>query len=135
MREEQLWDGYPEPTNAAYGVAKRALITMAQAYRKEFGSNIVTAIPANLYGSGDNFDLETSHVIPAMVRKFVEARDAGATSVELWGDGSPTREFLYVTDCARMLIKSPSSTTSRSPSIWEPASCTTSQTSPIRCAR
>jgi GDP-L-fucose synthase len=105
MREEQLWDGYPEPTNAPYGVAKRALITMAQAYRKEFGSNIVTAIPANLYGPGDNFDLETSHVIPAMIRKFIEARDAGSPSVELWGDGSPTREFLYVNDCARMLIK------------------------------
>jgi GDP-L-fucose synthase len=73
MREEQLWDGYPEGTNAPYGIAKRALITMAQAYRKEFGSNIVTAIPANLYGPGDNFDLETSHVIPAMIRKFVEA--------------------------------------------------------------
>lgn len=104
FREDDLWNGYPEETNAPYGVAKKALLVMAQGYRAQYGSNFVMVFPVNLYGPHDNFDLHSSHVIPAMIRKFVEARDAGAPSVTLWGDGSPTREFLYVDDCARGLI-------------------------------
>ena len=101
FREEHLWDGYPEETNAPYGLAKKLLLAQAQAYRSEYGMNTVYLLPVNLYGPGDNFDLETSHVIPAMIRKFAEARDVDAASVELWGDGSPTREFLFVQDAAR----------------------------------
>jgi GDP-L-fucose synthase len=101
FREEHLWDGYPEETNAPYGLAKKLLLAQAQAYRAEYGMNAIYLLPVNLYGPGDNFDLETSHVIPAMIRKFAEARVAGAPSVTLWGDGSPTREFLYVEDAAQ----------------------------------
>jgi GDP-L-fucose synthase len=101
FREEQLWDGYPEETNAPYGLAKKLLLAQAQAYRSEYAMNVVYLLPVNLYGPGDNFDLETSHVIPAMIRKFTEARQRGAPEVELWGDGSPTREFLYAEDAAR----------------------------------
>jgi GDP-L-fucose synthase len=101
FREDDLWNGYPEETNAPYGIAKKALLVMAQAYRQEFGQNFVMIFPVNLYGPNDNFDLEDSHVIPAMIRKFVEAELAGQALVELWGDGTPTREFLYVADAAR----------------------------------
>ena len=101
FREDDLWNGYPDETNAPYGVAKKALLVMAQAYRQEFGSNFVVLFPVNLYGPRDHFDLENSHVIPAMIRKFVEARDGKHSSVTLWGDGTPTREFLYVEDAAR----------------------------------
>jgi GDP-L-fucose synthase len=101
FREEHLWDGYPEETNAPYGLAKKLLLAQAQAYRAEYGMNAVYLLPVNLYGPGDNFDLETSHVIPAMIRKLAEAHVAGIHKVELWGDGSPTREFLYVQDAAR----------------------------------
>jgi GDP-L-fucose synthase len=104
FREDDLWNGYPEETNAPYGVAKKALLVMAQAYRQEFGSNFVMLFPVNLYGPRDNFDLESSHVIPAMIRKFIEAQSAGRGEVVLWGDGSPTREFLYVEDAARGLV-------------------------------
>jgi GDP-L-fucose synthase len=104
FREDDLWSGYPEETNAPYGIAKKALLVMAQGYRAQYGCNFVMVFPVNLYGPGDNFDLRSSHVIPAMIRKFVEARDTAAPSVTLWGDGSPTREFLYVDDCARGLI-------------------------------
>jgi GDP-L-fucose synthase len=104
FKEDDLWNGYPEETNAPYGIAKKALLVMAQAYRAEFGSNFVMLFPVNLYGPGDNFDLETSHVIPAMIRKFVEAKAGGVERVEMWGDGSPSREFLYVDDCARGLV-------------------------------
>jgi GDP-L-fucose synthase len=104
FREEDLWNGYPEETNAPYGIAKKALLVMAQAYRQQFGSNFVMLFPVNLYGPGDNFSLEDSHVIPAMIRKFVEATDAGRDTVTLWGDGTPTREFLYVSDAARGLV-------------------------------
>jgi GDP-L-fucose synthase len=104
FREDDLWNGYPEETNAPYGVAKKALLVMAQGYRAQYGSNFVMLFPVNLYGPGDNFDLHSSHVIPAMIRKFVEAREDGAPSVTLWGDGTPTREFLYVDDCARGLV-------------------------------
>jgi GDP-L-fucose synthase len=103
FREDDLWNGYPEETNAAYGVAKKALLVMAQSYRQEFGCNFVMLFPVNLYGPRDNFDLETSHVIPAMVRKFSGAMRRAERSVSLWGDGSPTREFLYVDDAARGL--------------------------------
>ncbi|UQA60342.1 GDP-L-fucose synthase family protein [Polyangium aurulentum] len=104
FREEDLWNGYPEETNAPYGVAKKALLVMAQAYRQEFGSNFVMVFPVNLYGPRDNFDLEHSHVIPAMIRKFVAARLGGERTVTLWGDGSPTREFLYVEDAALGIV-------------------------------
>ena len=103
FRDDDLWNGYPEETNAPYGVAKKALLVMAQAYRQEFGCNFVMTFPVNLYGPRDNFDLESSHVIPAMIRKFETAKNRGEKSVTLWGDGSPTREFLYVEDAARGL--------------------------------
>lgn len=104
FREDDLWAGYPEPTNAPYGVAKRALLTGAQAYREQYGLNAIYLLPVNLYGPRDDFDLRTSHVVPALIRKMLDARDAGAGSVVLWGDGRPTREFLYVEDCAEALI-------------------------------
>jgi GDP-L-fucose synthase len=98
--EDDLWNGYPEETNAPYGVAKKALLVGAQAYREQYGLNAVYLLPVNLYGPGDNFDLESSHVIPALVRKMIEAQERRERQVVLWGDGSPTREFLYVEDCA-----------------------------------
>ena len=101
FREENLWDGYPEETNAPYGVAKKSILVGAQAYREQYRLNTIFLLPANLYGPRDNFDLDSSHVIPALVRKMVEAED----EVVLWGDGSPTREFLYVDDCAEGLIQ------------------------------
>lgn len=104
FREEDLWNGYPEETNAPYGIAKKALLVQLQAYRDEYGFNGVFLLPVNLYGPRDNFDLETSHVIPAMIRKFLEARDRGEPAVTLWGDGSPTREFLYVEDAADGIV-------------------------------
>jgi GDP-L-fucose synthase len=105
FREEALWDGYPEETNAPYGLAKKMLLVQLQAYRQEYGFNGIFLLPVNLYGPRDNFDLETSHVIPAIIRKFIEARDRGAKSVTLWGDGSPTREFLYVEDAANGIVR------------------------------
>lgn len=102
--EDDLWSGYPEETNAPYGVAKKALLVMAQAYRQEFGCNFVTCFPTNLYGPGDHFDLENSHVIPGMVRRFEEARLSNAEDVTLWGDGTPTREFLFVEDAAAGIV-------------------------------
>jgi GDP-L-fucose synthase len=103
FREEELWNGYPEETNAPYGIAKKALLVGAQAYREQYGTNAIYLLPVNLYGARDNFDLETSHVIPALVRKMVEARARGDDEIVLWGDGSPTREFLYVGDCVEAL--------------------------------
>ncbi len=103
FREDDLWNGYPEETNAPYGVAKKALLVMAQSYRQEFGSNFVMVFPVNLYGPRDNFDLEDSHVIPAMIRKLVDAQARGERHVTLWGDGTPTREFLFVEDAAEGL--------------------------------
>jgi GDP-L-fucose synthase len=100
FREHSLWDGFPEETNAPYGVAKKAVLVGAQAYREQYGLDAVFLLPANLYGPRDNFDLETSHVIPALIRKMVVAAD----EVVLWGDGSPTREFLYVQDCVDGLL-------------------------------
>ncbi len=104
FHEDDLWNGYPEETNAPYGVAKKALLVGAQAYREQYGLNAVYLLPVNLYGPRDNFDLETSHVIPALIRKMVEAQARGEREVVLWGDGSPTREFLYVEDCAEGLL-------------------------------
>jgi GDP-L-fucose synthase len=101
--EEDLWNGYPEETNAPYGVAKKAVLVGAQAYREQYGTNAIFLLPVNLYGPGDNFDLETSHVIPALIRKMVEAEARGESEVVLWGDGTPTREFLYVDDCVEGL--------------------------------
>jgi len=105
FREDDLWIGYPEETNAPYGVAKKAILVGAQAYRRQYGTNSIYLLPVNLYGPGDNFDLDTSHVIPALIRKMVEAEEAGARSITLWGDGSPTREFLYVDDCVEGLAR------------------------------
>lgn len=104
FREDDLWNGYPEETNAPYGVAKKALLVMAQAYRQEYGCDFVMLFPVNLYGPRDNFDLEDSHVIPAMIRKFIDARARGEREVTLWGDGTPTREFLFVRDAAEGLV-------------------------------
>jgi GDP-L-fucose synthase len=103
FREKDLWDGYPEETNAPYGVAKKALLVGAQSYREQYGLNTVFLLPVNLYGPRDNVDLENSHVIPALIRKMLEAQDRGEGEVTLWGDGSPTREFLYVDACAEAL--------------------------------
>jgi len=105
FREETLWDGYPEDTNAPYGIAKKALLVMGQAYRKQYGLNAVHLLPVNLYGPRDNFDPSSSHVIPALIRKFVMARWEGQKQVTLWGDGSASREFLYVEDCAEAVVK------------------------------
>jgi GDP-L-fucose synthase len=104
FREDDLWNGYPEETNAPYGIAKKALLVQLQSYRQEYGFNGVFLLPVNLYGPRDNFDLETSHVIPAMIRKFIEAKRRGDDEVVLWGDGSPTREFLYVEDAAAAIV-------------------------------
>jgi len=104
FKEENLWNGYPEETNAPYGLAKKMLLVQAQAYRKQYGFNIIYPLPVNLYGPRDNFNLETSHVIPALIRKCIEAKELGAKQVVLWGDGSPTREFLYVEDAAEGLL-------------------------------
>jgi len=104
FREDEMWNGYPEETNAPYGIAKKVLSVMSAAYRAQYGMNSAVIYPVNLYGPRDNFDLHTSHVIPAMIRKCVSARIAGADHIELWGDGSPTREFLYVEDAARGLL-------------------------------
>jgi GDP-L-fucose synthase len=103
FHEDDLWNGYPEETNAPYGVAKKALLVGAQAYREQYGTNAIYLLPVNLYGPRDNFDLETSHVIPALIRKMVDAQERGEREIVLWGDGSPTREFLYVDDCAEAI--------------------------------
>jgi GDP-L-fucose synthase len=100
FREDELWDGYPEETNAPYGVAKKSILVGAQAYREQYGLNSIFLLPANLYGPRDNFDLQTSHVIPDLIRKMLESRER----VVLWGDGTPTREFLYVDDCVNGLV-------------------------------
>jgi GDP-L-fucose synthase len=104
FREEDLWSGYPEETNAPYGIAKKVLLVQAQAYRAQYGFNAVYLLPVNLYGPGDNFDPESSHVIPALVRKCVEAAERGDDVVEVWGTGQATREFLYVDDAARGIV-------------------------------
>jgi GDP-L-fucose synthase len=104
FREENLWNGYPEETNAPYGLAKKMLLVQAQAYREQYGYNAIYLLPVNLYGPRDNFDLQTSHVIPALIHKCLNARERGDKKVVLWGDGSPTREFLYVEDAAEGIV-------------------------------
>ena len=102
--ENDLWNGYPEETNAPYGIAKKALLVQCQSYRQQYGTNAIFLLPVNLYGPNDNFDPRSSHVIPALVLKCLEARAANAGEIVLWGDGTPTREFLYVTDAARAIL-------------------------------
>jgi GDP-L-fucose synthase len=104
FREDDLWVGYPEETNAPYGLAKKMLLVQSQAYRAQYGFNAINLLPTNLYGPRDNFDLETSHVIPALIRKCVEAKQAGAASVTCWGTGKPSRDFLYVEDAAEAVV-------------------------------
>ncbi len=104
FREEDLWNGYPEETNAPYGLAKKMMLVQSQAYRQQYGFNSIFLIPVNLYGPGDNFDLATSHVIPALIRKCIEAQERGDNEMVVWGDGSPTREFLYVADAAEGIL-------------------------------
>jgi GDP-L-fucose synthase len=104
FREDDLWNGYPEETNAPYGIAKKALLAQCQAYRKEYGMNAIFIMPSNLYGPRDQFDRRTSHVIPALIRRFVEAREQGDSEVTLWGSGEPTRDFLYVEDAAEAIV-------------------------------
>jgi len=104
FREETLWDGYPEETNAPYGLAKKMLLVQSQAYRQQYGFNSIFLMPVNLYGPGDNFDPASSHVIPALIKKCVDAKEAGDDRVVVWGDGSPTREFLYVEDAAEGIL-------------------------------
>ena len=104
FRTADLWNGYPEETNAPYGIAKKALLVMAQGYRQQYGLKSIYLIPANLYGPRDSFDLEMGHVIPALIRKFLEAKEAGAPSVTVWGSGEVSREFLYVEDAAEGIV-------------------------------
>jgi len=104
FREDDLWNGYPEETNAPYGLAKKMLLVQGQAYRAQYGMNVIYLIPVNLYGPGDNFDPASSHVIPALIRKCVDAREAGADAIEVWGTGSASREFLYVDDAAEGIV-------------------------------
>ncbi len=104
FREEDFWNGYPEETNAPYGIAKKMFLVQAESYRKQYGFNAIYLIPVNLYGPGDNFDLENSHVIPALIRKCSDSVEEGCSEIVCWGDGSPTREFLYVGDCAEAIV-------------------------------
>jgi GDP-L-fucose synthase len=104
FKEDDLWNGYPEETNAPYGIAKKALLVQCQAYRAQYGLNAIYLLPVNLYGPGDNFDPETSHVIPALIKKCVDAVQAGASAIRVWGTGNPTREFLYVDDAAEGIV-------------------------------
>jgi GDP-L-fucose synthase len=104
FKEDELWNGYPEETNAPYGLAKKMMLVQSQGYREEYGYNSIFLLPVNQYGPGDNFDLETSHVIPALIRKCLEAVESGADHIDAWGDGSPTREFLYVEDTVEGIL-------------------------------
>jgi len=109
FREEDLWGGYPEETNAPYGLAKKMLLVQGQAYRQQYGTNVIYLLPANLYGPGDNFDPATSHVIPALIKKCLDAKRNGDKSITVWGTGSASREFLYVDDCAEAIVKATAS--------------------------
>ena len=104
FKEDDLWNGYPEETNAPYGLAKKMMLVQAQAYREQYGFNAIYLLPVNLYGPGDNFNPDSSHVIPALIKKFVDAKESGDTEVVVWGTGTPTREFLYVEDAARGIL-------------------------------
>ena len=105
FKEDDLWNGYPEETNAPYGLAKKMMLVQSQAYRRQYGFNSIFLLPANLYGPGDNFDLETSHVVAALIRKCIEAQRRGEDFIEVWGTGNASREFLYVDDCAEGILK------------------------------
>ena len=105
FREDDLWNGYPEETNAPYGLAKKMLLVQSQAYRQQYGYNSIFLLPVNLYGPGDNFDPESSHVIPALIKKCLDAQTRGDEAIDVWGDGSPTREFLYVEDAAEGILR------------------------------
>lgn len=105
FREKNIWDGYPEETNAPYGLAKKMQLVQANAYREQYGFNAIFLLPVNLYGPGDNFDPTSSHVIPALIKKFMDAKKKNQSSVEVWGTGKASREFLYVTDAADAIIK------------------------------
>ncbi|MEO8660326.1 MAG: GDP-L-fucose synthase [Bryobacteraceae bacterium] len=115
FHEDDLWSGYPEETNAPYGIAKKALLVQCQAYRQQYGMNAIYLMPVNLYGPRDNFDIDSSHVIPSLIRKCVEAVENGDSEIVLWGDGSPTREFLYVEDAAAGLVQAAESYESAEP--------------------
>jgi GDP-L-fucose synthase len=115
FNEDALWGGYPEETNAPYGIAKKALLVQCQAYRDQYGMNAIYLLPVNLYGPGDNFDPVTSHVIPALIKKFVDAKDSSAREVSVWGTGEATREFLYVDDAAEGLVLAAESYDGREP--------------------
>jgi GDP-L-fucose synthase len=115
FREEDIWKGYPEETNAPYGLAKKMMLVQSESYRQQYGFNSIFLLPANMYGPGDNFNLETSHVIPALIRKCIEARDREDPFVEVWGSGSASREFLYVEDCAEAIVKAAASYDSSDP--------------------
>jgi len=104
FKEDDIWAGYPEETNAPYGLAKKMMLVQSQAYRQQYGFNSIVLLPVNLYGPRDNFDVQTSHVIPALIRKCVEAKEGGTSEIVLWGDGTPTREFLYVEDAAEGIL-------------------------------
>jgi GDP-L-fucose synthase len=105
FREDDLWNGYPEETNAPYGIAKKLLLVQGQAYRQQYGFNAICLIPVNLYGPGDNFDPATSHVIPALIKKCIDARNAGTPSIDVWGTGAASREFIYVDDAAEGIVR------------------------------
>lgn len=119
FREEDIWNGYPEETNASYGLAKKMLLVQGQAYRQQYGFNAIYPLPANLYGPGDNFDPASSHVIPALIKKCVDAVDTGTGEIVVWGTGSASREFLYVEDCAEGCCWWRSDMMTPSPSTWE----------------
>jgi GDP-L-fucose synthase len=104
FKESDLWNGYPEETNAPYGLAKKMLLVQAQSYREQYGFKAIFLVPVNLYGPRDNFDPESSHVVPALIRKCLEAKQAGKPAIVCWGDGTPTREFLYAEDCAEAIV-------------------------------
>jgi len=104
FREDKIWDGYPDPTNAPYGLAKKMLLVQSQAYRQQYGFNSIFLLPVNLYGPGDNFDPKTSHVVPALIKKFYDAKTQNSPEVVIWGTGKATREFLYIEDCAEGIV-------------------------------
>ena len=126
FHEDNLWNGYPEETNAPYGLAKKMMLVQSQTYREQYGWNSIFLLPVNLYGPRDNFDLETSHVIPALIRKCLEARSAGQAELVAWGDGSPTREFLFVEDAAEGILPSTNSGHGSRPSATTRATRSTS---------
>ncbi|MDD4429133.1 MAG: GDP-L-fucose synthase [Paludibacter sp.] len=104
FREEELWNGYPEETNAPYGLAKKMMLVQAQSYRQQYGFDAIYLLPVNLYGPGDNFNPDSSHVIPALIKKFIDAKESGSSKVEVWGTGAASREFLFVDDAARAIV-------------------------------